>query len=168
MRLNARDIALFSILISLSLALSFFETLLPVSFFPLPGIKLGLANIILLYVLYVMSPKSCIIILLCRCILASLFGGGISSFAFSLCGGLFSIVTMYFFKRSTFFSIYGVSIAGAAAHGFGQILAAGFMMASISVIYYLPFLLFASLFTGLITAFLASVMISRIKFVYKK
>lgn len=168
MRFTARDIALFAILIAISLALSFFESFLPASFLPLPGIKLGLANIVILYALYVMSPGSCVAILFCRCFLASVFGGGITALAFSLCGGFFAFIAMYLLKKISFFSIYGVSIGGAAAHGIGQILIAGFMMMSASVIYYLPFLLLSALFTGFLTALLASVMISRIKFMYKK
>lgn len=168
MRFSARDTALFAILIALALALSFLETLIPLSFLPLPGIKLGLANIIILYALYTLDFRSAFMVLICKCILASLFGGGLTAFAFSICGGTLAISVMQFIKRGKIFSIFGVSIGGAAAHGIGQTAIAALMMKSVSVIYYLPFLLFSALFTGFLTAVISSILIKRINYVYKK
>ncbi len=168
MRFSARDTALYSLLISLALALSFLETLIPLVFLPLPGIKLGLSNIVMLYALYTLSFSSALIILFCKCVLASVFGGGLVAFAFSLCGGTLALIAMYFIKKRKFFSIFGVSLGGAAFHGIGQIAVASILFKSSSVIYYLPFLLFSGLFTGILTAVIASILISRIQFMYKK
>lgn len=168
MRYSAWDTALYALLIALALAFSFLETLIPPIFISLPGIKLGLSNIVILYALYTLSFSSASVILFCKCTLSSLFGGGLVAFAFSLCGGFLALVTMYLIKRSRFFSIFGVSLGGAAAHGIGQIAVSAFLFKSFSAIYYLPFLLFAGLFTGILTAVTASILISRINFMYKK
>ena len=168
MRFSARDTALYALLIALALAFSFLETLIPPAFIPLPGIKLGLSNIVILYALYTLSFSSSAIILFCKCILSSLFGGGLVAFAFSLCGGFLALFVMYNIKRFKAFSIFGVSLGGAAFHGIGQIVVACLIFKSFSVVYYLPFLLFAGLFTGILTAVIASILISRINFMYKK
>ncbi len=164
----AKRIALYSVLISLSVALSAFEAFIPTSLIPLPGLKLGLANIVILFALYALSPKSLPVILICRCLIISFFGGGISAFLFSLFGGLFALATMLLIKKAGFTSIYGVSIAGAAAHGIGQIFIACIMLMSLSTILYLPLLLFSALITGTITAFITQILLTRLNFMYKK
>ena len=120
-------------------------------FIPLPGIKLGLANIVTLMALFFLGEKSAFTILVLRCLLGSLFGGGISGLAFSMTGGLLSMTVMCIFKRCRLISIYGVSILGAAAHNIGQILVAVLLMGSVYVIGYLPYLLLVSVFTGMAT-----------------
>lgn len=168
MRLSVRNIALYAVLIAAALALSVFEAQLPTSFIPLPGVKLGLANTVTLFALYIFGTGPTAVILFCRCILASLFGGGITSLMFSICGGGAALCVMRCLKGCRAFSIYGISIAGAAAHGVGQILAAYVMLGSISPFFYLPFLLIASLFTGTLTAFISQILILRLRKMYKK
>ncbi len=163
----AKKIALYSVLISFSVALSAFEAFIPTSFIPLPGVKLGLANIVTLFALYTLSPKALPVILVCRCIIISFFGGGITALLFSLFGGLFALGAMLLTKKSGFTSIYGVSIAGAAAHGIGQIFIACIMLMSLSTVFYLPLLLFSALITGTITAFITKTLLTRLKFMYK-
>ena len=86
-----------------------------------------------------------------RCILGSVFGGGISGLAFSLTGGLLAMTTMSISRRLGIFSVYGVSILGAAAHNVGQICVAVVLMNSVYVVGYLPYLLAVSVFTGMAT-----------------
>ena len=95
-------------------------------------------------------------ILILRCILGSVFGGGISGLAFSMVGGVFAMTTMCIFKNCKGISIYGVSVLGAAAHNIGQILVAVFLMGSVYVIGYLPYLLLVYVFTGMATGSLCS------------
>ena len=163
MKLHNNNIALYSLLIALSLTLSFFEGYIPI---PLPGVKLGLANIITLFSLYTLGPIPSAIILLCRCILASFFSGSIISLLFSVSGGACALAIMLIFKCFQAFSIYGISIAGAAAHSVGQILIACILFSSVTAIYYLPALLISSLITGTITAFISEIMLSRLKNVF--
>lgn len=146
------SLTLCAMLISLALALSYAERFIPLQMLiPLPGIKLGLANIVTLTALYLLGAKSAFTILVLRCFLGSLFGGGITGFLFSLCGGLLSMTVMTFTRRLTCFSVYGVSILGAAAHNIGQIAVAILLMRSVYIGAYLPYLLIVALFTGFAT-----------------
>ena len=139
-------------LVALALALSYTERFIPLQLvIPLPGVKLGLANIVTLLALYWMGWKSAFSILILRCILGSVFGGGITGLMFSLTGGLIAMALMALYKKVPFFSVYGVSILGAAAHNIGQILAAMVLMHSVYVAAYLPYLLLVALFTGAAT-----------------
>ena len=149
---KAKQIAQGAVLVALALALSYTERFIPLQLvIPLPGVKLGLANIVTLLALYWMGWKSAFSILILRCILGSLFGGGITGLMFSLTGGLIAMALMALCKKVPFFSVYGVSVLGAAAHNIGQILAAMVLMHSVYVAAYLPYLLLVALFTGTAT-----------------
>jgi len=141
-----------AILISLALVLSYMERFIPLQMLVgLPGVKLGLANIVTLMALYFLGEKNAFTILILRCFLGSFFGGGLSSLAFSLTGGIFALITMTLMRKVRLFSVYGVSILGAAAHNIGQIAVAMVLMKSVYVAGYLPYLLIVSIFTGLAT-----------------
>ena len=149
---KARQVSFCAVLIALALALSYTERFIPLQLLiPLPGIKLGLANIVTLVILYLLKTRYAWIVMVCRCVLGAIFGGGITGLLFSLCGGILALCTMAIARKQKWFSIYGVSILGAAAHNIGQIVAAMVLMNSIFVGAYLPYLLLVSLVTGLIT-----------------
>ena len=149
---NTKLLALSAVLLSLALTLSYLERMIPLQLLlPLPGIKLGLANIVTLIALYILGVRSAFLILILRCVLASAFGGGITSFLFSVSGGILAMSVMFFCKYTNFFSVYGVSILGAAAHNTGQILVSAFLMHSTKIFFYLPYLLLVALFTGFLT-----------------
>ncbi|MBE5766161.1 MAG: Gx transporter family protein [Clostridiales bacterium] len=139
-------------MIALALSLSYIERFIPLQLVvPLPGVKLGLANIVTMIALYMLNTKFAYTILIPRCILGSVFGGGITGLAFSMLGGVMALGVMAAAKRVRWFSVYGVSILGAAAHNIGQILAAMLLMRSVYIGAYLPYLLIISVFTGLMT-----------------
>ena len=149
---KAKKVSLCAVLIALALALSYTERFIPLQLVvPLPGIKLGLANIVTLVALYLFKTRYAYMILVPRCILGAVFGGGITGLAFSLCGGVLALAVMAQAKKSTLFSVYGVSIFGAAAHNVGQILASMVLMNSVYIGSYLPYLLVVAVFTGLLT-----------------
>ena len=149
---KTKQIALCAVMIALALALSYTERFIPLQLvIPLPGVKLGLANIVTLVALYLLKPKHAFMILIPRCVLGAIFGGGITGLLFSLCGGVLALLAMTATKKAPLFSIYGVSILGAAAHNVGQILSAMLLMRSVYVAAYLPYLLMISIFTGLLT-----------------
>ena len=149
---KAKQIAQGAILVALALALSYTERFIPLQLvIPLPGVKLGLANIVTLLALYRMGGKSAFSILILRCILGAVFGGGITGLLFSLTGGLLAMSVMALCRKTPCFSVYGVSILGAAAHNIGQILAAMVLMHSVYVAAYLPYLLLVALLTGTAT-----------------
>ena len=148
MKIKTRELTLCAVLSALALALSYMESFFPLALIvPLPGVKLGLANIVTLYALYALGFPSALAILLVRCTLGALFAGNASA-----------LLVMALLSGAKKLSIFGVSIAGAAAHNCGQVCAALITLGSTAPLYYLPFLLLVSLFTGalsgLITAFL--------------
>lgn len=149
---KTKKLTLCALLIALALALSYTERFIPLQMIvPLPGVKLGLANIVTLIALYLLGPKYAFAILIPRCIFGAVFGGGITGLMFSLTGGILAMSTMALAKKLPLFSVYGVSILGAAAHNVGQILAAMLLMHSYYIGAYLPYLLLVALFTGFAT-----------------
>lgn len=149
---KTRKLALCAVLIALALALSYLERFIPLQLLvPLPGIKLGLANIVTLIALYLLGAKCAFAILIPRCILGAVFGGGITGLLFSLTGGILAMMVMVLCRKGKLFSLYGVSILGAAAHNVGQILAAMLMLKSVFVGAYLPYLLLVAIVTGFAT-----------------
>lgn len=149
---KTKRLTLCAVLIALALALSYTERFIPLQMVvPLPGVKLGLANIVTLIALYLLGTKAAFAILIPRCILGAVFGGGITGLLFSLTGGVLAMAVMILAKKAPIFSIYGVSILGAAAHNVGQILAAMVLMDSLYIGAYLSYLLVVALFTGAAT-----------------
>jgi len=146
---RTKKLSLCGVMISLALVLSYTEHFIPLQMvIPLPGIKLGLANIVTLIAIYLLDDKSVYGIVILRCLLSAVFGGGISGLLFSMTGGILSVTVMILMKKIPCFSIFGVSILGAAAHNMGQICAAMVLMQSVYIGTYLPYLLLAAVFTG--------------------
>ena len=159
MKLNTRSIALCAVLTALALGLSTLENLFPVTLIvPLPGVKLGLANIVTVFALYELGAVPALTILAARCLLGGIFAGNLSALLFSLLGGFTAMLVMIALKRCKGLSIYGVSIGGAAAHNLGQMAAACITLGNTMVLGYLPFLLAVSLVTGTLTGFVAGLL----------
>lgn len=154
---KATKIALCAMLTALALALSWIERFLPLqAAIPLPGIKFGLANLVTLLALAIFKTRYAFAVLICRCMLGSVFGGGITGLIFSLWGGLLALGVMALAMRLGGPSVYGISILGAAAHNVGQILAAMVLMNSVYIGAYLSALLITALVTGLLTGTLCA------------
>lgn len=154
MKINIKIIAISAILIALALALSIAERIFPLgALIPVPGIKLGLANVITMLALFYLGPARALLILISRCLLGALFTG-ITGLFFSLSGGILAFFAMLIIKSAygKAFSIFGVSIGGAAAHNIGQIIAASFFLGENLIYTYLPLLLLTGLATGVLTA----------------
>lgn len=150
--MKTRQIVQAALLVALALALSYAERFIPLQLVvPLPGVKLGLANIVTMAALYFLTPGIACRILIVRCVLGCLFGNGVTALAMSLTGGLAAFAVMVWSGKLSFLSIYGVSILGAAAHNFGQVCAASMLLYSGYTFGYLPFLLLAAIPAGLIT-----------------
>lgn len=151
-------------LTALALGLSTLENLFPISFLiPLPGVKLGLANIVTVFALYELGALPALLILIGRCFLGALFAGNFNALLFSLMGGLLAMLVMIGLKHLPALSLYGVSIGGAAAHNVGQICAAMINLGNTLVLGYLPLLLAVSLFTGALTGFVSSLLFRAMK-----
>ena len=159
MKIKTRELTLCAVLAALALALSYMESFFPlVLLVPLPGVKLGLANIVTLYALYALGASSALAILVVRCLLGSLFAGNASALLFSLLGGLAAMMVMIALHALPRLSVYGVSVGGAAAHNCGQVAAAMLTLGSAAPLAYLPFLLLVSVFTGALTGFVAALL----------
>lgn len=149
---NTKRLVQSAMLVALALALSYAERFIPLQMIiPLPGVKLGLANVVTLIALYLLGGKTAFAVLVIRCVLGSVFGGGITALLFSLTGGVLAMSVMAACKKLPFLSVYGVSILGAAAHNVGQILAAMALMQSVYIGMYLAYLLLVAVFTGFAT-----------------
>jgi len=154
------------ILISIALVLSLAEKWFPLGLVvPLPGIKLGLANVVTMFALFYSGWKSAFIIAAIRSILASLFYGGIISLALSLAGGLLALLIMVIMKKryGKWFSLIGVSIGGAVAHNVGQVAMAALIMKSPAVFYYLAVLLVTGVITGVLTGTVALYLFEKLR-----
>ena len=157
MKLTTRELTLCAVLTAMALALSYLESFFPLSLaIPIPGIKLGLANIVTLFALYALGPGQAMMILLARCLLGAVFAGNMSALIFSVLGGVTAMVVMILLSRCGRLSIYGVSVGGAAAHSCGQVAAAVLTLGNTAPIYYLPVLLGVSLLTGALTGLIAA------------
>lgn len=149
--MNTRKLVRLSMLLSLSIVLSILESMIPVVGTIVPGIKLGLANAVIVFVLYMYSFKEALYVSILRIIIVGILRTGLFSimFFFSLSGALMSILFMMLFKKMKL-SIVGVSIVGAVAHSIGQIIVAIIFLNNINIVYYLPYLLLLSIPTGII------------------
>ena len=151
---SVKTLALCGIFTSLAIIFSTFESLLPIqALIPLPGIKLGIANVVIVYVLFYIGTRESVLVLICRCVVTALIFGSVTSFLFSVCGGALSLLSAVFIKKLCPYklSFVGVSIIGAAFHNIGQMLVCCAMLKTMSALYYLPPLLLASIVCGCIT-----------------
>lgn len=157
MKLTTKQLTLCAVLTAMALALSYLENFFPLSLaIPIPGIKLGLANIVTVFALYALGPGQALLILLARCFLGAVFAGNMNALIFSLLGGVTAMLVMIGLSRLRKLSVYGVSVGGAAAHNCGQVAAACLTLGSGAPLYYLPVLLGASLLTGAVTGVAAA------------
>lgn len=156
---KVKKIALFGMLVALAFTLSYFESLIPFNF-GIPGVKLGLANLVVVVALYIMKPGEAFAIAMIRIFLAAMTFGNFYSLAYSLCGGILSFVVMLAAKK-TKLSVIGVSILGGICHNIGQIIVAAFIMETGRIAYYLPVLLVAGLITGMLLGIVSKLVINR-------
>ena len=148
-------------LVAAAFVLGYVESLLPISF-GIPGIKLGLSNIVVLLCLYEGTAKEAFGIALVRIVLTGLTFGNFSTMAYSLAGGIFSFLVMFLLKKSNVFSVYGVSIAGGVSHNIGQIAVAVLVLQTGLLMYYLPFLLVAGCVAGACIGFVGGILVKRL------
>ena len=150
----AKKIAYSSILVALALILSYVEALIPINF-GIPGVKLGLANLVIVIGLYFLNTSQVFVILITRIILVSFLFGNMSAMLYSLAGGIISFMVMLLMKKIKGFSIVGVSIAGGVAHNIGQLIVASLVVENFKLIYYLPVLMIAGTLTGMLIGIIA-------------
>ncbi len=155
---TAGQVAFYGIFVALAFIFSFVEVLVPISL-GIPGIKLGLANIVVLTALYAMGPRDAFFISCVRIVLVGFTFGNMASLLYSMAGGLLSWLIMCLFKKIKGFSMIGVSLAGGISHNIGQISVAALMLKTTSVVYYLPVLLIAGTVTGIMIGILGGMLL---------
>lgn len=142
-------------MLALALILSYIESQLPLAVV-IPGIKLGLPNLLIVIILYLYGGREAILLNLLRIVLSGFLFGNLFSIAYAASGAVVSFLVMYLLKRTEHFSIIGVSISGGVFHNIGQMLAAVLVVETYAPVVYLPILLVAGLVTGSVIGLISS------------
>lgn len=158
----AKKVALYGVLIALAFVFSYVEALLPFSF-AVPGMKVGLANLVVVAALYLLGVRTAFGVSVIRILLVGFTFGNLSTMMFSLSGGLLSFAVMAACKNKALFHVEGVSMAGGIAHNIGQLLVAAAVVESAALFYYVPVLLVFGLITGGLIGLTAGQLIKRIR-----
>lgn len=164
---NTKKIMRLSLLITIALTIFMVENNLP-PLAPIPGIKLGLANVVTLLVLMMYGYKEAIAVLFIRIILGSIFAGQIMTFLYSIIGGMLSLLVMAIAgKILGRKSIWFISILGAIAHNMGQVIVAIIVMNTTYILYYVPMLMISAVLTGLFTGIIVQYSVNNYKIIHK-
>ncbi len=148
---------------ALAMVLSYLESMIP-AFVAIPGIKMGLANIAVIFVLYKLGWKDAAVISLVRVLVVSfVFNSNPSTVFYSLAGAVLSLLGMILLKKSGLFSTVAVSVIGGVLHNIGQIGMACILMQTNVVVYYLPWLILSGTLAGIAIGVAASILIRRIQ-----
>lgn len=165
---KVKNIALYGVMIALAMIFSYLESFIPINLLiPVPGVKLGLANIVVLFALYTMRFGDAVVIAVIRVLLSGLIFGNPMTIAYSLAGSMLSIVVMYLLKK-TDLSIIGVSMVGGISHNIGQLIVAVILTSTVRIAYLVPVLLVTGMVTGLLMGVAAKLVIPRVEAIVKR
>ena len=162
MRNKPKTIAFLGVCTALAMVLAYVEILLPPIFPSIPGIKMGLPNIIIVFLLYRYGPAFAASVSLVRIVLVSMLFGNIMALAYSLAGAVLSLLVMIILRRLKVLSPVGVSVTGAVAHNIGQILMAMITLSTSELGYYLVVLIITGTIAGILIGLCAAALIKRI------
>ncbi len=162
MKYSTKKITTLALTVSLALIFSFIESRIP-AFVAIPGIKVGLANIAVIFTLYKLGVKEAVCVSILRVLLVSILFGSPVSLIYSISGAVLSLLTMILLKKLTPLSEITVSISGGIMHNVGQICAASFMLATNVVAYYLPFLILSGTIAGVAVGTVSALLIKKVK-----
>ena len=158
----AKKVSLYGILVSLAFIASYIEVLIPFNFH-IPGMKLGLANIVVLAALYTGGAKAGITVSIIRIILVGLTFGNPYSAIYGLSGGVVSLAVMIALKKTDLFGVMGVSMAGGVAHNIGQLACAMILLKLPAVFTYLSYLMLVGTVTGALIGIIDEEVLKRLK-----
>lgn len=158
---RTRRIAVSAMFAALALIFSYIEAILPLST-GIPGVKLGIANLVVILALYNMNFRYAMGINVIRILVAGLLFNGLFGALYSLAGGVVSLTVMWLLKRTGLFSMAGVSMAGGVAHNMGQLLVASALVSNLKMFVYLPVLMFSGIAAGILIGITASVVNERV------
>lgn len=155
------NVAMIALLAALALIFSYVEVLIPFNF-GIPGVKLGIANIVVTIALYRLSAKHAASVNVIRVIIAGLLFNGLFGALYSLAGAIVSLIGMILLKKSGLFSVTGVSMAGGVLHNLGQLLVATILIEDTRMFLYFPVLLFSGIITGILVGIVAQLVLDRL------
>jgi heptaprenyl diphosphate synthase len=159
--------AYLGIFLALAMICSYIETLIPFNF-GIPGVKLGLTNIVVVLMLYCVGAKESLMVSVVRIILVGILFGNLISILYSLSGGLLSFLVMALLKKTNRLGCISVSVAGGISHNIGQILVAAVIVSNFNVLFYIPVLLLAGVVTGVLIGILSQELIVRLSAIMPK
>lgn len=159
--MNTKKTAFIGLAISLAMILSFVESQIP-AFVAIPGVKVGLPNLVIVFLLYKIGWKESVLVNVLRVVLVSLLFGNVQTLSFSLAGAALSLLGMILLKKSEKFSPIAVSIAGGVLHNVGQILAACLWTQTPQIAYYLPVLLLSGTIAGVVIGLVGGMLVKRL------
>lgn len=158
---QTKKLSISAALTSLALIFSYIEFLIPFSF-GIPGIKLGLANVVIIVALYTVGTSYAFSINVLRVFIAGMLFGNAFAIVYSLAGAVLSFFCMIMLKKTGLFSVTGVSMAGGVAHNLGQIIAAALIIENVKIFYYFPVLIFSGMVTGILIGIIAYLICKRV------
>lgn len=157
----AKRVAISALFASLALIFSYIEAILPAA--PgIPGIKLGIANLVVIIAMYRLDSRYALSINLIRIFLAGFMFSGLYGAVYSLCGCILSFAVMCLLKKSDAFSVVGVSMGGGVAHNIGQLSIAAILVSSPQIFYYLPILIISGTVSGILIGWLGWILLEHI------
>lgn len=165
LRISNKKIAYISLLTALALICSYIETLIPINF-GIPGIKIGLANIVSIVAIYLFEYYVGFIIVIIRVLIAGFLFGNMYGILYSMAGGIISIIVMVLLRKLNLFSILGVSIAGGVTHNLAQLLVAVLVVNQIRLSFYGPVLILSGVIMGGIIGVLGKSVIKVLKHMF--
>ncbi len=159
---NVKELSMCALFTALALIFSYIESLIPIPF-PVPGFRLGFANIAIIAILYMYGTKNAFIVNIIRIILSAVLFGNINSFFFSLAGGIASLTVMSLLKNKTSLSVVTISAIGGITHNILQVLIAIWVLGSLSIAYLIPLFIILGIVTGIICGVVSGIFLKHIK-----
>lgn len=161
-RFDTKHMVTLAVCAAVAMVLSYLESLFPLHF-AVPGIKIGLANIAVIFVLYRFGAGEAIVVSLLRIFWLAILFGNVMTLIYSVCGALLSLIGMVLLKKTRRFSEVGISIAGGVLHNAGQIMAAAVLMDTAQIVYYLPVLIISGTVASVAVGIISAVLIKRVR-----
>lgn len=165
-KIPAKTVALMAMMIALAMIFSYVETMIPINF-GIPGVKLGLANLVIVAAIYLFGGKQAFLISIVRIFLSGFMFGNLASIMYSLAGGLLSLAVMLLLKKTDKLSILTVSVMGGICHNIGQLIVAMLVVENLKLIFYVPVLLISGFLTGLLIGIVCRVILPAVKRAYE-
>lgn len=154
--------AYFGVFAALAIIFGYIEVIFPFHV-GIQGVKLGIANLVIVIVLYKMGNRASVAISVIRIIVSGFLFSNAFSILYSLAGSILSLIVMAFLKKKSWFSVYGVSVAGGVMHNMGQLIMAAIVTQTVNIFYYIPVLLAAGAIAGLVIGILSSEMLRHLE-----